>query len=244
VRLAVNVDSGGGVLVNVGMVHLLNGRGMGLHYLPALSIVQLHPVVLAVLNLASALERLSEEFAQVVVVRCILEAEVANVAQILVKLLCNLLTKRYYSNVIRCEHTREAVAEILNRGCLLLLADLLVLLLVGSSLQALPWQTASQEVHEDVTQSFQIVPTRLLTSQVSVDTHVTRRTGERLALSVWNVLLRLGVTVLLGHTEVDDVNYIGTLRAWSTNEEVVRLDVAVDEILLVDGLNPRQLEIC
>ena len=60
-RLAVNVDGGGGVLVNVGMVHLLNGRGVGFHYLPALSIVQLHPVILAVLDLASALERLSKE---------------------------------------------------------------------------------------------------------------------------------------------------------------------------------------
>ena len=66
VRLAVDVDGGRGVLVDVGMVHLLNCR-MGFHYLPALAIVELHPVVLAVLNLASALECLGEEFAEVVV---------------------------------------------------------------------------------------------------------------------------------------------------------------------------------
>jgi hypothetical protein len=34
--------------------------------------------------------------------------------------------------------TREALAEILDSSCLLLLANLLVLLLIGSSLQALP----------------------------------------------------------------------------------------------------------
>lgn len=91
VRLAVDVDGGRGVLVDVGMVHLLDCRGVGLHYLPALSIVQLHPVVLAVLDLASALERLGEEFAQVVIVGCVLKAEVADVAEVLVELLYCLL---------------------------------------------------------------------------------------------------------------------------------------------------------
>ena len=141
----------------------------------------------------------------------------------------------------RDERTREAIAEILDRSCLLLLANLLVFLLVGCSLETLPWKTTSKEVHENVTQGFQIVPTRLFASKMGVDTHVTRRTREGLALPVWDVLLRLGVTVLLGHTEVDDVNYISTLRAWSADEEVIGLDVAIDEVLLVDGLNPRQL---
>jgi hypothetical protein len=91
VWLAVNIDGGGRVLMDVGMMHLLNGRWVGLHYLPALSIVQLHPVVLAVFNLPSALERLGEEFAQVIVIGGILKAEVTDIAQVLVELLCNLL---------------------------------------------------------------------------------------------------------------------------------------------------------
>lgn len=142
------------------------------------------------------------------------------------------------------EPTREAVAEILDGSGLLLLTDLLVLLLVGSSLEALPWESASEEVHENVAQGFQVVPTRLFASKMSVDTHVTRRTGKRLALPVRNVLLCLRVTVLLCHTEVHDVNYISTLRTRTANEEVVGLDVAVDEVLLVNGLNPRQLCTC
>ena len=137
--------------------------------------------------------------------------------------------------------TREAVAEILDGSSLLLLPNLLVLLLVGSSLETLPREAATEEVHEDVTQSFQVVSARLLTSQMGVDTHVTGRTGEGLALPVRNVLLRLRVTVLLSHTKVHNVNYISALGAWSANQEVVRLDIAVDEVLLVDGLNSRQL---
>ena len=89
-----------------------------------------------------------------------------------------------------------------------------------------------------MTEGFQIVSTGLFASKMGIDTHVTRRARERLALPVRNVLLRLGVTVLLGHTKIYDVNYISALGAWSTNEKVVRLDVAVDEVLLMDSLNP------
>lgn len=77
---------------------------------------------------------------------------------------------------------------------------------------------------------------------MGIDTHVSGSTRERLALPVGNVLLRLGVTVLLGHTEVDNVNNVGTLGAWSADQEVIGLDVSVDEVLLVDGLDSRQLQ--
>jgi hypothetical protein len=92
VRLAVDVDGGRRVLVHVGVVHLLDSCGwVRLHHLPTLAVVQLHPVVLAILNLPSALEGLGEELAQVVVVGGILESEVANVAEVLVEFLCVVL---------------------------------------------------------------------------------------------------------------------------------------------------------
>jgi hypothetical protein len=53
--------------------------------------------------------------------------------------------------------------------------------------------------------------------------------------------LRLGVSVLLGHTKVDNVDHVLALRARSTDQEVVGLDVSVDQVLLVNGLNSRQL---
>ena len=56
--------------------------------LPTLAVVELHPVILAVLYFSGALKRLSEELAQVVIVRSVLEPEVADVAKVLVELLC------------------------------------------------------------------------------------------------------------------------------------------------------------
>lgn len=55
------------------------------------------------------------------------------------------------------KHTRETITEVLDRSRLLLLANLLVLLLVSSRLKALPRQTASQKVHENVAKGFQII---------------------------------------------------------------------------------------
>lgn len=69
-----------------------------------------------------------------------------------------------------------------------------------------------------------------------VDAHVSCCARQRFALSVGDVLLGLGVAVLLGHAEVDDVDDVGRLGARAADEEVVGLDVAVDEVLLVDCL--------
>ena len=91
-------------------------------------------------------------------------------------------------------------------------------------------------------EGLEIVATGLFASEMGVDAHVSGGSGQRLAFSVRDVLLRLGVTVLLGHAEVDDVDDIGTLGSWASNEEVVGLDVAVDQVLLVDGLHSRQLD--
>lgn len=55
------------------------------------------------------------------------------------------------------------------------------------------------------------------------------------------MLLRFGVSVLLGHPKVDDMDHVGRLCVQAADEEIVRLDVSVDEILLVDGLHSREL---
>ena len=47
---------------------------------------------------------------------------------------------------------------------------------------------------------------RRTSSQVSVDAHVSRRSTQTLAFAVRYVLLRLGVTILLGHSKVHDVD--------------------------------------
>lgn len=87
----------------------------------------------------------------------------------------------------------------------------------------------------------QVISPGLFATEMRVDTHVTGGTRQRLAFSVGNVLLRLGITVLLCHTKVDDVDDVGGLGAGATDQEVVGLDVTVDEVLLVDGLDAGQL---
>ena len=55
---------------------------------PSLSIVQEHPVVHAILDLASVLESLGEEVPEEVVVRSLLESELADVVEVDGELLC------------------------------------------------------------------------------------------------------------------------------------------------------------
>lgn len=43
---------------------------------------------------------------------------------------------------------------------------------------------------------------------MSVYTHISRSTGQGLALSVWYVLFRFGISVLLRHAKVNNVNDI------------------------------------
>lgn len=74
-----------------------------------------------------------------------------------------------------------------------------------------------------------------------VDTHVTGGTRKRLSLAVGNMLLGFGVAVLFGHSKVDDMNDVGRLGVRPADEEVIGFNVTVDEVLLVDSLNAREL---
>jgi hypothetical protein len=70
---------------------------------------------------------------------------------------------------------------------------------------------------------------------VGVDGGITSSTSQVLVLPVRDVEVSLGVTVLLGETEIDNVDLVATLA--DAHEEVVRLDITVDEGLGMDVLN-------
>lgn len=110
---------------------------MCLQDLPSLSVVQLHPIVFAILYLAGALQCLCEQFTEIVIIGRVLKAKIAHITQVLVELLCDILVQVQISNreMLR---TRERITQVLNGSGLLLLANLLVLLLVGGRLQSLP----------------------------------------------------------------------------------------------------------
>lgn len=78
--------------------------------------------------------------------------------------------------------------------------------------------------------------TVLLTdTQVRVNARITGRSRQVLVLTVWDVKMRLGVTILLGQPKVDDVDLISTLS--DAHQEIVRLDVTMNERLGMDVLD-------
>lgn len=109
----------------------------------------LSPVEEIVNFITQTLEQVLEQRPQIRVVGLVLELESSAVSAVLDELF------------------RVSSAKVFNLSHNLLLLDLLVLLLDVSSLQVLPGQRSSQEVHEQVSQRLDIVSSTLLNSQVS-----------------------------------------------------------------------------
>jgi hypothetical protein len=162
-------------------------------------------------------EEVSEDLTEVAVIGLVIEAEGSSIVQVDGKLV------------------REATAKDLGRCGHLLLHDAVVLLLLGSSLQTLPGKGATAEVEHDVAQRLHIVTSRLLNTQMSVDRCVTSSSSKVLVLSVRDVEVSLGVSVLLSKTEINHVHLVSTLA--NAHEEVVGLDITVDERLGMDVLD-------
>ena len=77
----------------------------------------------------------------------------------------------------------------------------------------------------------------LTDAQVGVDRSITGSAGQVLVLSVWNMEVCLWVTVLLGQTEINDIDLVTTLS--DAHQEVVWLDITVNKGLGVDVLDAR-----
>jgi len=164
-------------------------------------------------------KQVPEQLAQILVIWLVLKAQGPHVVQ------------------VHRELRREALAEGFHWSRHLLLADPVILLLLGLRFQALPRKRSTQEIHEDVPQPLKVVAPRLLDAQVGVDTRVARSPRQCLIFSVGNVLVGLGVAVLLGQSVVNDVHMVPLLA--SSHQEIVRLDVAMQKILGVEILDTR-----
>jgi len=86
-----------------------------------------------------------------------------------------------------------------------------------------------------VANRLQIVPSRLLNTLVRSDRCVSGRSSQVLSIFVRNVLA-FAVFVAFGETEVDDVDVV-TSRLCATDQEIIRLDITVNDPLLVHLLN-------
>lgn len=86
--------------------------------------------------------------------------------------------------------------------------------------------------------SLQVVPSGLLNTLMCGDGGIPGRAGQ-----VFSVLVRdvfsLGVLVALGEAKVDDVDSVFR-SVGSANEEIIRLDVSVDDSLIVHFLDSLQ----
>ena len=138
------------------------------------------------------------------------------------------------------ELARQAETELLQRYLFLLFLDVVVFFVLRAAGETLPRQLALQEVEQDVADGFEIVTAGLLVAQVRRQGGIPGRAGQVLALAEGNVLA-FRVFEALCQAEVNDVNVVlGALGR--TDEEVVRLDVSVDDPLLVDPLDPLKLQ--
>lgn len=77
--------------------------------------------------------------------------------------------------------------------------------------------------------------------QVCVDAHVACCSSQTLVFPVWDVFFGLGVDVLFGQPEVDDVDGVLPLAARPAHQEVLRLDVPVDQTPGVNIFHPCDL---
>lgn len=76
---------------------------------------------------------------------------------------------------------------------------------------------------------------------MSVDRRISGSSGQVFVLSVWDVDVIAIVPVLLGQSKVDDIDQVALLA--QTHEEVVRLDIAVNEVASVNELDSTDLVI-
>lgn len=134
------------------------------------------------------------------------------------------------------ELLRDLVAERFGGGHEFFVEYLFVLFLFVLGVHVLPGQLSEEEVDEHVEHALEVVPPALLDAEVRVDGGVAGGAGEVLVVLVGDVAAV--ELVLLGESEVDDED--GGALAVPADEEVVGLDVAVDETLGMDVLDPLQ----
>jgi hypothetical protein len=179
------------------------------------------PIENVVVLIALANEKITEKLAKVRVVGLVVETKGAGVIE------------------EDSKFVGIASAEEIGGGGHFLLHDAIIFLLLSSSLEPLPRKGTAEEVHEHVSQGFEIIATSLFDAQMGVDGCVPRRSGQVLIFPVRDVKMGFRVPEFLRETEIDDVDLITTFA--DSHEEVVGLDVPVNEVSRMDVLDTGDL---
>ena len=130
------------------------------------------------------------------------------------------------------------LAEFLVRVLFLELADPPIAGGVLRDGDALPGQTALDQVDHDVAQCDKVVAPRQLEALVRVDRHVPARANQILHTHKWDMLSSLRVNDQTSQAKINQMHCVGVLA--QAHHDIVRLDVAVNVVHLVHVLHPLQ----
>lgn len=72
---------------------------------------------------------------------------------------------------------------------------------------------------------------------MGIDAHVASSSAKRFALTIRYMLFGFRVSVLLCHTKVNDMDQVSMFAMRFSYQKVVRLDITVYQVLLMDGLD-------
>jgi len=113
----------------------------------------------------------------------------------------------------------------------------LFLLVVG--LNTLPRQKSSHQINQHITNSFQIISSTLLNTEMCVDGGVSGSTRKILVLTVRDMLMSFAISIFLGKTKIDNVDNIGFFS--ETEKEVIGLDISMDVVSTVNEFDSGNL---
>jgi hypothetical protein len=84
----------------------------------------------------------------------------------------------------------------------------------------------------------------LLNAKVGIDRGIPRCAGQLLVVSVGDMLTSFGVTVTLGEAEVNHMDDVMRLLLGDPDEEVIRLYISMDEVIVVKKLDSLEELVC
>jgi hypothetical protein len=172
------------------------------------------PIKDIIVLIALADKEISEELAEIGIIGLVIKAKGSSVVQKDTELIGKTTAK-----------------EVSGRGHLFF-HDAVIFLFLGSGFQTLPGEGTTEEVHKNISEGLEVVPTGLLYAKMGVDRGVTSSTSEILVLSVWDMEVGLRVTEFLCQAKINDVDLVAPLS--DAHQKVVGFDVTMDEVARVD----------
>lgn len=124
---------------------------------------------------------------------------------------------------------RKSLAEHFDRCVHLLVSDALIFLRLCRCSQSLPWERSAQEVHEQISETLEVVSTTLLNSKMRINARIARSSRQILVVLVLNVHKGSGIAISLGQTIIDEINMVSTLPC--SHDIVFRLDISMNKML-------------